>query len=68
MPHVTVSTIEGITIETKRKLAEEITQVVVKNINCPPEAITVVIEERKLENVAHGGKLMADTRSKQDYT
>jgi 4-oxalocrotonate tautomerase len=64
MPHVTVSTIEGVNIETKRKLAEEMTQVVVNNINCPPEAVTVVIEERKLENVAHGGKLMADTWAK----
>lgn len=64
MPRVTVSTMEGTTIETKRKLAEEITQVVVNNIKCPIEAVSVVIEERKWEDVAHGGKLMADTRGK----
>ena len=41
MPRVTVSTMEGVTLEQKRGLAKEITEVVVRKLNVPPEAVQV---------------------------
>ena len=61
MPRVVVSVLEGMTLEKKRELAKDVTELIVKKLNVPPEAVSVVIEERSRENVAHGGKLFADS-------
>jgi len=61
VPPVVVSVLEGITLEKKRELVKEITELIVKKLNVPPEAVSMVIEESSRENVAHGGKLFVDS-------
>ncbi len=62
MPLVTIKIIEGRTAEQKRGLAKDITEAVVKNVGCPPQAVTIDIVEMKEGNVALGGKLFSDGR------
>ncbi|MFC1957991.1 2-hydroxymuconate tautomerase [Chloroflexota bacterium] len=60
MPLVTVRAIEGRTTEQKRGLVKDITEALVKNFKCPPEAVTIDILEYSRENLASAGKLFTD--------
>lgn len=60
MPIVQIEMIEGRTVEQKRALAQRITQALVDTVNCPPEAVSVIIREMKRENYARAGKLHID--------
>jgi 4-oxalocrotonate tautomerase len=60
MPLVTVKAVAGKTIEQKRGLVKDITEAVVKNFGAKPESITIDIIECSRENLAVGGKLLAD--------
>ena len=62
MPLVTIKIIEGRTLEQKRGLVRDVTDAIVKNIGCPPAAVTIDIVDLKKENVSEGGELFADTR------
>jgi 4-oxalocrotonate tautomerase len=42
--------------ETKAKLIENVTKTVCDTIKCPPEAVTVVIEDIPKENWGQAGK------------
>lgn len=60
MPIVQVEILEGRSIEQKRKLAEKVTDAVVESINCPRDAVSVIIREMKKDNYSIGGTLWTD--------
>lgn len=60
MPTVQIEMLQGRTLDQKRKLAEKVTQAVSESINCPREAVTIIIREMSPEHYAQGGILRAD--------
>ncbi len=60
MPIVTVELWEGRGPELKKKLAEDITNAVVDNLKCPPQAVTVLFRDSPMHNWAMGGKLASE--------
>ena len=60
MPLVTIKMIEGRTVEQKRGMVKDVSEAIVKNIGCPPEAIHIDIVDMKKENLAQGGELFSD--------
>lgn len=60
MPIVQIELIEGRTIEQKRVLAEKVTRAITEAVNCPAEAVSIIIRDMKRENYARGGKLHLD--------
>ena len=61
MPIVTVRLMEGRTVEQKRALARDITDVVVKHIKVGPEEVIVNFFDMPKYNIARGGALRSDT-------
>ena len=64
MPHLEIDLWKGIDNAIKEKLIAEITDVVVKVVNCPKHAVHIIIREEPKENWGTGGvphsKLHAD--------
>ncbi len=60
MPFVVVKMIEGRSVEQKRRLVKELTNVVVKYTGVTEDQVHVVIEDYAKENWAAGGVLLAD--------
>ena len=60
MPIVTVDMIKGRTVDQKRKLAKDITDLLVSNLNVKPEVVSVVYNEYEKENWASAGTLYCD--------
>lgn len=60
MPLVIVKMLEGRSVEQKRRLVREITDVVVKLTDAPEEQVDVIIEDYPRENWAKGGVLFRD--------
>ena len=60
MPLVIVKMLEGRSVEQKRRLAREITNVVVKFTGAPEEQVDVIIEDYARENWAKAGVLFTD--------
>jgi len=56
MPVVQIQMWPGRDAATKKKLIERVSQTVSDTIDCPPEAVTVVIEEIPKENWGIRGK------------
>ncbi|MDW7740097.1 MAG: tautomerase family protein [Bacillota bacterium] len=55
MPVVTVSLREGRTVEQKRALVQEVTKAVVSTVNCPEDAVMVLIHDLKSEDIGKAG-------------
>ncbi|MDD4089823.1 MAG: 2-hydroxymuconate tautomerase family protein [Tissierellia bacterium] len=62
MPSIHVEMLKGRTIEQKREMVKEITEVVSRTANCPKEAIRIVINEMEFENFALSGVLKCDNQ------
>jgi 4-oxalocrotonate tautomerase len=62
MPLVTIRMIEGRTREQKRGMVKDVTEAIVKNVGCPPQAVSIDIIEYNQENLGQGGKLFCDGR------
>jgi 4-oxalocrotonate tautomerase len=60
MPLVVVKMLEGRTVEQKRLLVREITDVVVRVTNAAEDQVDVIIEDYPRENWAKAGTLFAD--------
>ncbi len=60
MPIVTVQMARGRDVEMKRRLAGEITRVLVEVLDVKPEWVTVLFQELERENWASGGCLHSD--------
>ena len=57
MPYIHVEMLEGRSYEQKEALVAEVTEVVSKHTGAPIEAIHVIIQEIKPENLGQKGKL-----------
>ena len=60
MPLVIVKMLEGRSVEQKRRLVREITDVVVKFTGAPEEQVDVLVEDYPRENWAKAGVLFRD--------
>lgn len=60
MPIIQVEMLEGRTIEQKRQMVKKVTEAVVDSVNCPPEAVRIIIREMPKEHFAVAGKLIID--------
>ncbi len=60
MPLVTIKIFEGRTVAQKRGMAKDVTEAIVKNTGCQPEAVHIDIVDLKKENLAQGGRLFCD--------
>lgn len=61
MPVVQVEMIEGRKQEQKRAMVKEITEALVKTINCNADDVQVIIREMEKDNFAVGGTLAVDS-------
>jgi 4-oxalocrotonate tautomerase len=52
MPYVVVRMLKGVTLEQKRALVKDITEVVAKNLQIPPQKVAIELEELAPENIA----------------
>ena len=60
MPIISVDMLKGRTIEQKRDMVKEITEVVARTANCPKEAVKIIIREMEFENFSQAGILKCD--------
>jgi 4-oxalocrotonate tautomerase len=60
MPEIYVHSLEGRTLEQKRSLVKEITDVVVRNFAVPADAVMIQIIESSKADKAKGGILFSD--------
>ena len=60
VPLVIVKMLEGRSVEQKRRLVREITDVVVKFTGAPEEQVDVLVEDYPRENWAKAGVLLRD--------
>lgn len=69
MPYVSVRiTKDGVTVEQKRQVVEEITQTLVGVLGKRPEHIHIVIDEVEPENWGYAGMLTSEYRRSQEET
>lgn len=62
MPILQIEIIKGRTVEQKREMAKKVTEAVSETLNCPKEAVSIIIREMDTENYAHAGKLRVDEK------
>ncbi len=60
MPILQVELLKGRTVEQKREMVRKVTDAVTETLNCPKEAVSIIIREMELENFAHAGVLRSD--------
>ena len=60
MPVVIIKMLEGRSVEQKRLLARDITELVVRHTGTTADQVDVVIEDHPRENWAKGGILFSD--------
>jgi 4-oxalocrotonate tautomerase len=61
MPEVYIYVAEGRSVEQKRKVAREMTDVLIQNFNVPPEVVVVQFVEAPRDSKARGGILFSET-------
>ena len=67
MPYVSVRiTRDGVTVEQKRRVVEEITRTLVNVLGKRPEHIHVIIDEVEPENWGYAGMLTTEYRKSQE--
>ena len=62
MPVITISGNDGISIEKKRKMVKEVSEIVSQAYDLPIEAITVLVQSYPLESVGVAGELLSDKK------
>jgi len=60
MPILQVEILKGRTIEQKRNMVRKVTDAVTETLDCPEEAVRIIIREMELENFASAGVLRSD--------
>jgi len=55
MPIIRVQIWKGVSSETKKEIASDITDVMVQHINCPRQAVTVILDEIEKDHWFIGG-------------
>ncbi|MDX9916921.1 MAG: 4-oxalocrotonate tautomerase [Gudongella sp.] len=62
MPIIQVELLKGRTVEQKRAMAKKVTEALVETVNCPPEAVKIIIREMEFENFSQAGVLKCDDK------
>ena len=60
MPIIEVTMLQGRTLEQKRTLVKVLTEETARIVKCPPEAVSVLVNEVAKENWAEDGVLFID--------
>lgn len=60
MPIIQVEMLKGRSLEQKRQMVKEITEVVTRTASCPKEAVRIIIREMDFENFGEAGVLRID--------
>ena len=60
MPIVQIEMLKGRTLQQKREMVQQVTDVLVDTIQCKRDAVTIVIREMEQENLAKAGVLHSD--------
>ncbi len=60
MPLVQIEILKGRTLQQKREMVKQVTDVLVDTIQCKRDAVTIVIREMEQENLAKAGVLHSD--------
>jgi len=62
MPILQVELLKGRTVEQKREMVKKVTDAVTETLNCPKEAVRIIIREMEFENFAKAGVMEADAK------
>jgi 4-oxalocrotonate tautomerase len=62
MPILQVEILKGRTLEQKREMVKKVTDAVTETLDCPKEAVSIIIREMELENFAKAGVLKVDSQ------
>ncbi|MDD5015634.1 MAG: 2-hydroxymuconate tautomerase family protein [Atribacterota bacterium] len=62
MPILQVEILKGRTVEQKREMVRKVTDAITKTLNCPKEAVSIIIREMEWENYAKAGVLKGDSK------
>jgi len=62
MPILQVEILKGRTVEQKREMVEKVTDAITETLNCPKEAVRIIIREMEWENFAKAGVLKVDSQ------
>lgn len=60
MPIVQVEMLSGRSMEQKKSMVKEITDSLVRTLNCKPEAVRIIIREMEKEHYGVAGKLYCE--------
>jgi len=62
MPILQVEILKGRTVEQKREMVKKVTDAITETLNCPKEAVRIIIREMESENFAKAGVLKVDSQ------
>jgi len=62
MPILQVEILKGRTVEQKREMVKKVTDAITETLNCPKEAVSIIIREMEWENFAKAGVLKFDSK------
>jgi len=62
MPILQVEILKGRTIEQKRKMVRKVTDAITETLDCPEEAVRIIIREMEFDNFAKAGILKVDIK------
>jgi 4-oxalocrotonate tautomerase len=62
VPFIHVRLYEGRTIEQKRAFVDAVTRETARTLNCPPDAVDIVLDHVKESDWASAGKLASDSK------
>jgi 4-oxalocrotonate tautomerase len=66
MPIVRVEMWEGRTLDQKRRLARELTDLIAEVVDCDPETVRILITDYARQDWAVGGVLQADCEAPRE--
>jgi len=62
MPILQVEILKGRTLAQKRAMVRKVTDAITETLDCPQEAVSIIIREMEWENFAKAGVLKADSK------
>jgi 4-oxalocrotonate tautomerase len=60
VPILQIEILKGRTVEQKREMVKKVTEAISETLNCPKDAVSIIIREMETENFAKAGKLRSD--------
>lgn len=60
MSIVQIELLAGRTVDQKRQLVKKVTDAIVESVNCPPDAVRIILRDMPKEHFAIAGKLKID--------